>query len=179
MRPDEHFRDATISTKIVVADTSPLNYLVQINCEFLIPLLYRRVIIPPTVVAELGHSGAPPLVSQWVAALPPWIEVLPPMSAPDAKLSFLGLGERDAIQLALELGILTILIDEQKGRHEASSRGLTTTGTIGVLIAGHKAGLINARDMFDRLIRVTTFRSTSALRQNFLETLNTLGADGR
>jgi len=87
---------------------------------------------------------------------------------------YLGAGERDAIQLALELGIYTILIDEQQGRQEANSRGLITTGTIGVLIAGHKASLIDAREAFDKLIRGTTFRSTAALRRNFMDALNAL-----
>jgi predicted nucleic acid-binding protein len=31
---------------IVVADTSPLNYLIQIGCESLLPVLYTRVMIP-------------------------------------------------------------------------------------------------------------------------------------
>jgi predicted nucleic acid-binding protein len=53
MRPDEHFRDAIVSAEIVVADTSPLNYLVQISCDFLLPSLYRRVIVPPSVLSEL------------------------------------------------------------------------------------------------------------------------------
>jgi predicted nucleic acid-binding protein len=106
--------------------------------------------------------------------LPTWIEVLHSKTTPDVTLSFLGAGERDAIQLALELGFYTILIDEQQGRQEANSRGLTTTGTIGVLIAGHKASLIDAREAFDKLIRGTTFRSTSALRRNFMDALNAL-----
>jgi hypothetical protein len=47
------------------------------------------------------------------------------------------------------------------------------------LTAGHKAGFVNARDAFDRLIRDTTFRSTSALRQNFLDTLSAIEGEGR
>jgi predicted nucleic acid-binding protein len=31
---------------VVVADTSPLNYLVQINCDHVLPALYERVFVP-------------------------------------------------------------------------------------------------------------------------------------
>lgn len=31
---------------LIVADTSPLNYLVQVGHQALLPLLYRRIIIP-------------------------------------------------------------------------------------------------------------------------------------
>jgi predicted nucleic acid-binding protein len=34
---------------LVVADTSPLNYLVWIQQDTLLPVLYDRVVIPPAV----------------------------------------------------------------------------------------------------------------------------------
>jgi predicted nucleic acid-binding protein len=40
---------------IVVADTTPLRYLVVIECERLLPALYGRVLIPPAVAAELSQ----------------------------------------------------------------------------------------------------------------------------
>jgi predicted nucleic acid-binding protein len=42
---------------IVVADTAPLRYLVQIQYEHLLPRLYTRVWIPGVVLAELRHEG--------------------------------------------------------------------------------------------------------------------------
>jgi predicted nucleic acid-binding protein len=41
---------------IVVADTSPINYLVQIACDSLLPDLYQRVLIPAAVLDELRSS---------------------------------------------------------------------------------------------------------------------------
>jgi predicted nucleic acid-binding protein len=38
---------------IVVADTTPLNYLVLIQHEDLLPRLFGRVLISPAVAAEL------------------------------------------------------------------------------------------------------------------------------
>jgi len=40
---------------IVVADASPLNYLIQVNCDTLLQDLYGRVLVPATVIEELRH----------------------------------------------------------------------------------------------------------------------------
>lgn len=85
---------------IVVADTSPLNYLIQIACESLLPALYKRVLIPAAVLAELDDVGAPATVKHWLLHVPEWIEVRRTATAPHAALSFLDPGEREAIQLA-------------------------------------------------------------------------------
>ena len=97
---------------------------------------------------------------------------------PDAKLSLLGPGERDAIQLAIELSASRVLIDEEQGRQEARSRGFLIVGTVGVLVAGEKAGLIDARSAFDRLVNETTFRTTALLRQQFLDALSNPKREG-
>jgi uncharacterized protein len=55
---------------IVVADTSPLNYFVQIGCEFLLLSLYERVLVPRAVLEELAHPGAPPVVADWLLRVP-------------------------------------------------------------------------------------------------------------
>lgn len=47
---------------IVVADTSPLNYLIQIESDELLPRLYGRIVIPAGVLEELKHPSAPPAV---------------------------------------------------------------------------------------------------------------------
>ena len=44
---------------VVVADTSPLNHLIQIHCEHLLPALYERVLVPAAVMAELDHPATP------------------------------------------------------------------------------------------------------------------------
>jgi predicted nucleic acid-binding protein len=54
---------------IVVADTSPLNYLIQIECESLLRELYNRVVIPEAVLLELRHMDAPHIVRGWAANL--------------------------------------------------------------------------------------------------------------
>ena len=58
---------------IVVADTSPLNYLLEIGQESVLPVLYQRVLIPQAVLDELAHLDAPKAVANWRLDLPSWI----------------------------------------------------------------------------------------------------------
>ena len=44
---------------VVVADTSPINYLVLIAQIDILARLYTRILIPPAVLAELKHPLAP------------------------------------------------------------------------------------------------------------------------
>lgn len=55
---------------VVVADTAPLRYLIQINYEELLPKLFTKVWIPWGVVEELREESAPLVVRQWAQHLP-------------------------------------------------------------------------------------------------------------
>jgi predicted nucleic acid-binding protein len=44
---------------IVVADTTPINYLILIGKIQVLPALYGRVVVPPAVVKELANSRTP------------------------------------------------------------------------------------------------------------------------
>ena len=61
--------------RVVIADTGPLNYLILIGHIDLLPVLFEKVILPATVHSELASSKAPPLVRDWVANIPAWVEV--------------------------------------------------------------------------------------------------------
>ena len=60
---------------IVVADTSPINYLILIEEIDILPKIYGSVVIPHTVREELLRASAPQLVRSWVDHLPIWLEV--------------------------------------------------------------------------------------------------------
>ncbi len=45
---------------IVIADTSPLNYLIQIECDEFIAKFYKQVFIPSAVLRELLDARAHP-----------------------------------------------------------------------------------------------------------------------
>jgi predicted nucleic acid-binding protein len=63
---------------VIVSDTSPLRYLILFEAEAVLARLFDKVLIPPTVFAELIHPNAPAIVSRWALDLPPWVAVRKP-----------------------------------------------------------------------------------------------------
>ena len=47
----------------VIANTTPLRYLVLIDHQFILPRLYERILIPPSMQQELQHP------SMWAGAM--------------------------------------------------------------------------------------------------------------
>src|SRR5258706_6988668 len=88
----------------IVADTTPLNYLVLIQATEILPNLYRRVLIPPAVKAELAHTNAPDIVRAWISQPPSWLEAVPLKLPVDSTLSHLDAGEGEAISLGTRRG---------------------------------------------------------------------------
>ena len=151
---------------IVVADASPINYLVQIGTGYVLPKLFGRVILPKEVREELKHSAAPAAVREWIEAGEPWIEIREPRNQAEEELRLLDPGESAAIRLA---GADLLLIDEKRGRAAARERGLRTLGTLGVLLQAEKQGLLDALEAFDKLVGTTNFRAAPDLREYFMQ----------
>jgi predicted nucleic acid-binding protein len=153
---------------LVVADTSPIHYLILIEHDPLLPQLYTRVVIPPAVVRELQDAETPEPVRLWVAHPPVWFEVRAPqqhIAATD--MPNLGMGEREAIVLAQELQADVLLIDERDGRRAARRRTLAVIGTLGVLEKAAAAGLIDLPTALAKL-QSTSFYAPPALFQEAL-----------
>jgi predicted nucleic acid-binding protein len=145
---------------VVVADTSPINYLILIGQIDLLKQLYARILIPPAVLTELKHPAAPKPVRDWAQNAPEWLEVLSPKSR--LTLAHLDLGESEAIALATEVHAEVVLIDEQAGRQEAVRRGLKVAGTLSVLDEADQAGLVVFDDAIADLQK-TSFRVSQAV----------------
>ena len=145
---------------VVVADTSPINYLVLIGQIELLPRLYGRILVPPAVLEELKNPAAPESVRDWATHAPGWLEVL----SPKIVLTFAQLdrGESEAIALATELHVEVLLIDDQAGRQEAARRGLKVAGTLSILDEADQAGLADFDHAVARL-RQTSFRVSQAV----------------
>jgi predicted nucleic acid-binding protein len=94
---------------LIVADTSPISYLLLIHQVEILPKLYGRIIVPPQVLAELRSDQGPPLVQGWAAQPPGWLEVKSPGSV-DMSLP-VDEGERAAIALAKELKADFLLVE--------------------------------------------------------------------
>jgi predicted nucleic acid-binding protein len=153
---------------IVIADTTPLNYLVLIDQPHLLPQLYGRVLIPQAVYDELQQERTPALVRAWVANRPAWLEVKQASVPLDSELEEFDRGEREAIALALELRADLLILDDKDARIEASRRNLTVIGTLRVLEDAAELGLVDLPRALQRL-QQTTFRVTPRLVQGLLD----------
>lgn len=143
---------------IVVSDTSPIFYLVEIGCAEILPALYGEVLVPPAVHKELYHPRSPSL--EWALNPPPWFKVVAPRAVDDSLQ--LDRGEREAIALALEVGADRVLIDEKLGRKAARERGLRVAGTLGLLVDAASARLVDFEQVIESLRR-TNFYLTDSL----------------
>lgn len=152
----------------VVADTSPLNYLVQIGFEDLLQHLYKSILVPRAVMDELQRAGAPARVRAWASQPPPWLRMILIAGPPLAELASLDPGEREAIQLADERRAQLLLMDERKGRVQAERRGLEVTGTLGVLLQAGVSELVDPEVLYRRLLAETNFRISAILQRQFL-----------
>ncbi len=148
---------------IIVADTSPVNYLILIKEIEILPKIYGHAVIPQAVHAELQCSPAPELVRAWIGDLPSWLEVRTPIAAPDALLTDLDAGERDAILLAMELRADQLIVDDREGRREAERRGIPVIGTLGVLREAASLGLLDIREAIQRLQTTSFYVSPEVL----------------
>jgi predicted nucleic acid-binding protein len=147
---------------VVIADTSPLNYLVLIGQVAVLRALYEKVLIPK-VLAELTDPGSPADVSEWARTRPSWLEVKQTGARiADPTLLKLDPGERAAIALAQEEPEALLLVDDSAARLEATRRGIHSTGTLGVLRAAALHGLLDLKAGLQRL-RSTNFRASESL----------------
>ncbi len=82
-------------------------------------------------------------------------------------MSELDSGERDAIRLALEFKIQTLITDDRDARREAERRHINVTGTVTVLEKSARLGLIDFRVALQKL-EETNFRLSAKIRNEFL-----------
>lgn len=154
----------------VVSNTSPLNYLVLIDHQEILPALFGHVLIPEAVWHELRSPAAPQPVKAFLETWPSWLERRIVSQVPQ-DLQQLDPGEQEAIALAQSVGASLVLLDEKKGRQAARDLGLVVTGTLGVLDLAARRGLVDLVDALKRLER-TTFRTTPRLLRHIQEKLS-------
>ena len=154
---------------IVVADSSPLRYLILIEQIHLLPALFGSVVIPPAVVRELTHPSAPLQVHAWMAKVPEWVTVQSPSMQLQGAPAILGYGETEAIALAQELGADALLADDEHARQESLRRNIPVQGTLGILNLAAEHGLLSDLSSAFSRLRKTNFRVSERLLEYFLE----------
>jgi predicted nucleic acid-binding protein len=151
-----------------VLDTSPISYLLLIGEIEILPVLYEQLFIPPAVSVELRHPGAPPVLKDWMARPPAWLEVHPIHLRPSWDLAQLQAGERESIFLAEDLGADQVVLDDMAAREAALGRGLGVTGLVGILDQAGRRSLIDLPAAIERLQR-TNFHVAPWLLKNLLD----------
>ena len=151
---------------LIVADTGPINYLIQIGCVEVLAELAEKTVLPASVQAELVHHGAPDVVRAWAVALPAWVEIRAATQPIEAK--DLSPADREAIALAKELGAAVLLMDDRHARLCASALGVVTMGTVGLLELAAARELLSLPAALGRL-RGTSCFLTEELIENALQ----------
>jgi predicted nucleic acid-binding protein len=150
---------------LVVADSSPLHYLVLIDHAAILPALFGRVLIPPIVAEELQRSRTPAPVRAWISSPPEWLEVRLPYQRPEAVLLRLGAGEREAIVLAQEVQATLLLMDDLEGREEAPRRAVSVMGTLRVLELAAERGLLDLPTALTKLLTTSFYMPATIVRE--------------
>jgi len=145
---------------VVVADTTPLNYLSLIGGFDVLGSLFGEVWVPTAVMEELRHPNAPDAVKHWLNAPPPWLSIKD-VTQLDSTVQ-LGRGETAAISLALEHHLNVVLMDERRGRQEAESRGLIAVGTLNIIDIADERGELDGLAALGAL-RMSNFRADTEL----------------
>lgn len=146
---------------LIVSDTSPLRYLIEVGAIESLPRLYGNILTTPQVLAELKQGQFPTVVQEWSSKPAPWLKVESPNTV--QFLDRLDEGEATSLSLAIERQADVLLVDERKATQIARDRGLVTAGTLAVLRDAGLSGMINFHDAIRRLTSSTDFRHTKAL----------------
>ena len=156
---------------IIVSDTTPFRYLIEIDAVDILATLFGQIIIPEAVAGELQHPKTPQKVKNWIQSPPSWLEIRHADLSYFTPLEPIDVGETEAIALALELKADAILIDETDGKEEALRVGLVVLRTLAILENAAIQELIDLPSVI-ALLRQATFRATPKLYQDYLiETL--------
>ncbi|NJK93150.1 MAG: DUF3368 domain-containing protein [Blastochloris sp.] len=151
---------------IVVTDTSVVLNISWLEMDEVLEKLHSEVWAPEEVRVEFERLAQ---IDPRFHGLqfPLFIRVARPSLIPEELLqnNRLDRGEQAALALALEKGIIDILMDEAAGRKVARGLGLRPSGLLGLLMAGKQAGLIpEVLPLLDRLRTGARFYMSDELR---------------
>ncbi len=118
----------------VFCNTSPLQYLHQLELLPILEKLAGRIVVPPAVVSELAAGIARGVNLPNVGALG-WVEVRIPRNVRATGLvTDLGNGETQVLTLALESSDPLAILDDARARRMAATLGIPVEGTLGLLL---------------------------------------------
>ncbi len=138
----------------LVANASPLIFLSRVNgYDWLLSLSLESVIVPEPVIAEIeaGSDGAEVLAQ--IRRYERFMVVAGREVAQVVAAWDLGAGETHVINQCLQSPGSTALLDDRLGRQCSQSLGIRPIGTLGVVLAAKRLGLVAAaRPVVSQLI---------------------------
>jgi len=148
--------------KIVIADTSCLIALTNIEAINILKELYQEIFITEEILDEFGES------------VPEWIKIEKVKNEKYKKLldQVLDPGEASAIALALDCDNVLLVLDDLKGRKEAEKLGFKITGTLGVLFKAKQLGIINELKVYLEKLKNVGFRISEKIETEILKRSN-------
>lgn len=147
---------------LVVSDTTAITSLLKIGRAEILPQLFREVMIPEAVRDEL---------LRYHATVPTFLKVksVQDRAAAPSLSTDLGVGEVEAILLAVELRADALLIDDRRGRGIAEARGVPCLGLAGALLLARRRGIIDSvRGILDELELGARFYLSAALKRQLI-----------
>jgi predicted nucleic acid-binding protein len=153
--------------KIVIADTSCLIGLNNINKLDLLKQLYDIVEITPEVKQEYEKKGD---------VIPAWFIIKEPenKSLVNTINKFLGKGEAESIVLAKEEDNALLILDDSSARLYAIDLGLQVAGTMSIIDMARKEKLITGKEAIELIttMKQMGFHIKDRLLDTFIEGIN-------
>jgi predicted nucleic acid-binding protein len=139
-----------------VINSGPLIVLAKLNHLHLLHHLYQEMLVPQAVYHEtvtVGHQRGYPDADVLRAFLLKmgWSPLVVPQIPAELANAQLGQGEREAIALA-QLRKAPLLIDDSFARSIADDLGVRTVGSLGILTAAYRQGLLTATTLDELLL---------------------------
>ncbi len=135
-----------------ISNSSPLIAFMKKKELSLLKILFKKIVIPEAVYNELVESNKQEdqikvlkesVKDGWII-----VQKLKQFKITDLHL---GKGEKEAVNLCLEIENPFLLIDEKKGSLIAKAFKIQTLGTLGILLLSKKKGLKSKGELLDNL----------------------------
>jgi len=128
----------------VVVNASPLICLCSISHEWLLPSLFKQVLVPSAVHDEVTRSADKHSLEPALSRLER-LTIVPECVVADSIRNWdLGRGETQVLGCAYGKPDLCVALDDAAARRCAKTHSIPVIGTGGILIASKKRGLIRS-----------------------------------
>ena len=146
-----------------IVNASPLIFLARSGHLQLLKAFADEVWVPEPVAEEILHRGQHDITARAIEKTP-WLINKPVGDIPTAILDWrLGAGESAVLALAIEHQ-LEAIIDDLAGRKCAARLGIPVRGTLGIVLAAKKRGVIQqARPVIEGMMKTGLYLSKKVL----------------